>query len=129
MYALKIAINDQPPIVAGADDLSGLHVFVSCSGETVHVKRWNLGYEPIPVFDLSISGLTSRASNIPDELLSWATVDALATGDVVTIEITETEHATPYSSARPAWTADQERAHFEHCKRTYFALRDQFETA
>jgi hypothetical protein len=127
MYALKVRINNGPAIVAGADDLGVLSAIISCVGK--------LGSSAVPNradetrdFTIRVGGLTSRPEPIANEHLLWLPNAELKPGDVVTVELIETEAADPINRAEEAERrASDERAYFEHCKEAYFELRKKYE--
>ena len=127
MYALKVRINDQAPVVGGADDLGVLNAIVNCAGK--------LGSAAVPHredatqdFFVSLSGLTSRPTGNTNEHLSWLSHVALKPGDKVTIEIIETETADPVANGVEAERHQSEQhEYFEHCKRIYLGLRSKYE--
>jgi len=126
MYALKVRINDQAPVVAGADDLGVLNAIVNCGGK--------LGSATVPRregetqdFFVSLGGLTSRRMGSTNEHLNWLSQVALKPGDKVTIEIIETETADPVASGVEAERhQSEEHEYFEHCKQIYLGLRSKY---
>lgn len=130
MLALKISVDHELPIIAGARDLAVLALNVGCNAdsERVNARRAAAGQEPIATFDLTAIGVTARPDGIPDAQLNWIEVRPLQTGQIVTVEIIDTTQPSECISAKPAKRPDtDERAHFEHCKRTYLALKDQYD--
>jgi hypothetical protein len=101
MFALKVRINDEQPIVAGAEDLVVLNAMVNCAG-----KLGVASHSPRPSekqdFNCHVGGLTSRALDLANEHLRWLQRWELKVGDRVTIEIVETDRADPVVSSYPA---------------------------
>lgn len=127
MYALKIRINDEAPIIAGADDLSVLNAIVTCSGKLGSASRPMREDEPADLF-ISVGGLTARASDIPDEHLNWISQKKLRIGDLISLELLDTPSVdAPISGKEAEKRKQDEREYFEHCKKTYLKLRDKYE--
>ena len=127
MFALKVQINDLPPVVGGADDLGVLSAILTCVGK--------LGPLSIPSrdeetqdFTFRLGGLTSRSKGSVNEHLVWLENNALKLGDIVTIQIIEVEHSDPVISGEEAAQREHdEKEYFNHCKRAYFEMRDKYE--
>ena len=127
MYALKVKINDERPVVGGADDLCVLSAHVTCAGK--------LGSRTVPSregessdFSFRLGGLTSRGPGLKDEHLEWLSHWELKVGDKVAIEIVDVEKADPVISGKEAeQRANDEKEYFEHCKQVYFDLRGKYE--
>ena len=127
MYALRLRINDDEPIVGGADDLGVLSAIVNCTGK--------LGPNSVPHrgdqtqdFFVSLGGLTSRATGATDEHLNWLSHTVLKPGDRVLVEIIETDTADPVDSGVEAEKRQsEEREYFEHCKSVYLEMRSKYE--
>lgn len=127
MYALKIQINDEAPIIAGADDLSVLNATVNCVGKLGSASRPMREDEPADLF-ISVGGLTSRASDVPDEHLNWISQKPLRIGDLISIEVLDTPNANaPISGKEAEKRKHEEREYFEHCKKAYLKLREKYE--
>ena len=127
MYALRVRINDQPPVVAGADDLGILNAIVNCVGKLASAAVPHHQDETQDFF-VNVGGLTSRSSGSTDEHLSWLSQVALRPGDKVTVEIIETQVTDPVISGVEAEKRlSDEREYFEHCKQAYFAMRNKYE--
>lgn len=127
MYALKVQINDQPPIVCGTDDLGVLSAIVSCGGKLGAVTVPSPLNEA-PYFDISLGGLTSRGKGVADEHVRWLSGHALMPGDVVTVTIIETDLADPVISGMAARELENnEQEFYEGCKRVYFSLLEKYE--
>jgi len=91
MIAFRISLNGKRVCLAGADDLGVLNAIVSASGK--------LGQKTLParpddttreVF-YSVGGLTARANPKKDVHLRWKSVAPLKVGDVIQVEIVETD--------------------------------------
>ena len=127
MYALKVRINQGPEVVAGADDLGVLSAIVTCVGQLGLAAMPRRGNEK-PDCTILVGGLTSRPASAADEHLLWLSREKLTPGDVVVIELIETESADPINSAEEAKRQESnEREYYEHCKETYFELRKKYE--
>jgi hypothetical protein len=128
MFALKVKINDAPPVTGGANDLGVLSAILTCSGKLGPYSVPSRGDETQD-FTFRLGGLTSRAKGVTDEHLVWLEHQKLKPGDRVLVEIIETEEVDAVRSGREAEeAADDERAYFEHCKQAYFDLRDKYES-
>lgn len=127
MFALKVRINNQKPVIGGADDLGVLSAIVTGTGK--------LGSNSCPSsddeaqdFTFRLGGLTSRPQGTLDEHLVWLTHEELKPGDTITVEIIETDQVDPVISGEEAQQRkDDEREYFEHCKRVYFEMRSKYE--
>lgn len=127
MYAFKVPLNGKEPVIGGAPDLCVLTAIVTATGI--------LGPKSVPSredetqdFTFRLGGLTSRPKGEVDEHLVWQQLDELHVGDVVTIEIVETEIVHGVISGEQAeQRANDEREYFEHCKKVYFEMRDKYE--
>ena len=127
MYALKIRINDEVPVIAGADDLGVLNAIVTCAGKLGSGSRAGRVDEPADLF-ITVGGLTSRASDKPDEHLNWMSQRPLRIGDVISVEVMDTLNAdAPSSGKETEKRTDDERQYFEHCKKGYFSLCEKYE--
>lgn len=127
MYALKIRINEEAAVIAGADDLGVLNAMVNCVGK-LGVVSSTARTGDSPDFFLSLGGLTSRSSGISDEHMHWIANQRLLVGDVIRLELVEAMTSTkPLSNEHVSNNGYNEREFFEHCKRYYFALREKYE--
>ena len=127
MYALKVRINDEAPIIAGADDLGVLNATVSCVGKLGSTGRPMREDEAADLF-ITVGGLTSRASDVPDEHLNWVSQQPLRIGDLISVEVLDTPSAdAPISGKEAEKRKHDEREYFEHCKKVYLSLRDKYE--
>jgi hypothetical protein len=127
MFALKVQINDQTPVVGGADDLGVLSAIVTCVGRLGALSAPNRDDETQD-FTFRLGGLTSRPKGSADEHLVWLENNTLQVGDKITIEITEVEKTDPVISGQEAaQREDDEREYFNHCKRAYFEMREKYE--
>jgi len=128
MYAFKVSVNGEPPVVGGASDLGVLTAILTGTGR--------LGPDSVPHrngkpqdFFFRLGGLTARAAGQADEHLEWLQIDEMKLGDTVTIEIVETRavHSVTGGISQADQHAHDERKYFEHCKKTYFEMRSKFE--
>jgi hypothetical protein len=127
MYALKVQVNSEKPIVAGASDLGVLNAIINCAGKLGDAAREVRESEDADLF-LSVGGLTSRHHDVPDEHLRWTTNQTLHVGDVIRVEVIETDAADSPEAAHEAEKRQHdEQEYFEHCKRVYLELREKFE--
>lgn len=127
MYALKVRINDEAPIIAGADDLGVLNATVSCVGKLGSSSRPMREDETADLF-ITVGGLTSRASDVPDEHLNWVSQKPLKIGDVISVEVLDTPSAdAPISGKEAEKRMHDEREYFEHCKKVYLSLCEKYE--
>ncbi|AKU21435.1 hypothetical protein MJ904_18055 [Massilia sp. MB5] len=127
MYALKVRINDGAPIVAGADDLAVLNAIINCVG-TLGAETKPDGAGQAVDLHLSIGGLTARKDDAADEHLRWLSMHPLQVGDTVKVQLIETSAAdAPSSGEEAAQRQRDEKEYFEHCKRVYLELKDQYE--
>jgi hypothetical protein len=91
MIALKVRLNGKQVCVAGADDLAVLNAIVTASGK--------LGNKTVPArpddttgeIFYSVGGLTARPDPTKDVHMRWKSVAALNVGDVIQVEIVETD--------------------------------------
>jgi hypothetical protein len=131
MIALQIHHNDVPLCVAGASDLFVLNAIVNAVGTlgTDSVSPHE-GEEEDPDLFLSVGGLTSR-SKAPNEHLRWLEHTPLAIGDCIKITLLEIDEVDlPVNRIESVRRdPDDERKEFEEAKRTYFRLKDTFETS
>jgi len=127
MYALRVQINDEAPVVGGASDLGVLNAIVGCTGK-LGPAAVPYHEDQAPDFFISLGGLTLRARGGTDEHLSWLSQRPLAPGDRITVEIIETDTADPVISGVEAEKRDDdEREYFEHCKNAYLQMRSKYE--
>jgi hypothetical protein len=127
MYAFKVQINGQEPLVGGAEDLSVLTAIVTATGKlgSASFPQRDDGTKDI---DFRLGGLTARGEGKKDEHLTWLEATALKPGDRISIEIVETDTADPVVGGKEAEErAHDERAYFEHCRRAYLELREKYE--
>jgi hypothetical protein len=89
MYAFKVQINDEAPIIAGADDLGVLNATVTCVGKLGSDSHPAREDEPADLF-ITVGGLTLRASDVPNEHLKWVSQKPLRIGDVISVEVLDT---------------------------------------
>lgn len=127
MYALRVRINEETPILAGADDLGVLNAIVGCTGP-LGTAAVPVRAEQQPEFFISLGGLTSRPRGIKDEHVHWLSHQPLRSGDRITVEIVEAEAADPpIGGEEAAQRESDEREFYEHCKSAYLGLRDKYE--
>lgn len=127
MLILRVHVNDEPPVIGGADDLGVLHAIISAAGKLGNTACSNRPDEPPDIY-LSVGGLTSRAAGIPDEHLRWVGHRELRVGDRVLVEVFEGDSADPIESGKAArQREDDEREYFEHCRQAYLELRSKYE--
>lgn len=127
MYALKVQVNKEDPIVAGAADLCVLNAIINCVGKLGEAARTARDEEEADLF-LTVGGLTERLEDLPDEHLRWASNRTLHVGDIVSVEIIETDFADhPGDAAAAEKRRHDEREYFEHCKKVYLQLREKYE--
>jgi hypothetical protein len=86
MLALRIRINDLPPVTAGAEHWRLVHA-------NVVISRRIAGRDDHDDLHMHLGGL-SEAPGLQAEHLRWALPD-LAPGDIVTIEVVEAEAVDP----------------------------------
>ena len=127
MRALRVAINGGTPVVAGAEDLGVLSLIVSCVGALgprTQSPRGNDADEQT----LTLGGLRCRGDGGPDEHVDWLSQVPLKVGDRVAVEILETESPDPINRAELAKRRESDaKKYYEHCKETYFQLRQHYE--
>lgn len=127
MHALRVRINDEAPVIAGADDLGVLNATVTCVGKLGSGSRSPHEDEPADLF-ITVGGLTSRASTLPDEHLKWVSQRPLRIGDVISVEILNTlDVDAPIRGEEAEKMKHDEREYFEHCKKVYLSLREKYE--
>lgn len=127
MFALKVQVNDDTPIIAGADDLGVLNATVNCIGKLGESTRRVHDNGGADLF-LTVGGLTSRLPDLPDEHLRWMSQRPLRVGDVIHVEIMDTTHAdAPIAGEAAEKMQHDEREYFEHCKKIYLELRAKYE--
>lgn len=127
MLAFRVQLNNHPPVIGGASDLSVLTTTITAVGQLgsqTYRKRSN---EMVDI-NLRLGGLTSRRPEVQDEHLVWLETHELKPGDKVLVEVIETDTPDPVQCGEVAEKrADDERAYFEHCKRGYFEMREKYE--
>ena len=80
MYAFKVSVNDQAPVVGGASDLGVLSAILSGTGK-LGPDCVRQGDVTTADFSFRLGGLTSRPVGQGDEHLHWLDVDDLKPGD------------------------------------------------
>ncbi|HLO95611.1 MAG TPA: hypothetical protein VK195_14965 [Burkholderiaceae bacterium] len=127
MLAFRLQLNDRPPITGGAPDLGVLTTTITAIGPLGPQTCRRRSDEP-PEVHLRLGGLTSRGPILGDEHLVWFEAHDLKAGDRIVVDILETPSPDPVQSGSPApEREDEERAYFEHCKKAYFEMRNQYE--
>jgi len=127
MHALKVRINLDAPVIAGANDLGVLNAMVSCVGQLGSSSRSGRKDQPADLF-ITVGGLTSRSSDVPDEHLNWMSQRPLNIGDVISVEVLDTLNVdAPTCGEEAEKRLNDEREYFEHCKKVYFSLREKYE--
>jgi hypothetical protein len=83
--------------------------------------------EPADLF-ITVGGLTSRASDVPDEHLTWVSQKPLRIGDLISVEVLDTPSVdAPISGKEAEKRKHDEREYFEHCKKIYLSLCEKYE--
>lgn len=101
MIALRVTINEEPPITAGAEDLGVLNAIVGCGG-ILGSTTYPYGEKETRMLDCQVSGLTRRPPSIANEHLRWLQRWDLKVGDRVTVEIVEVNSADIIIESVPA---------------------------
>ena len=128
MYAIKVQVNGNKPVIGGADDLCVLTAILTLSGKLGSASQ-PLRDDGTVDFTFRLGGLTARAEGVQDEHLVWLERSELKPGDKLTFEVIETDTADPVESGSDAEErANDERSYFEHCKQAYFDLREKYES-
>jgi hypothetical protein len=89
MYALKVQINDEVPVIAGADDLGVLNATVTCVGALGGSGHLESADEFADLF-ITVGGLTARDSSVPNKHVRWMSQKPLRIGDMISIQILDT---------------------------------------
>jgi len=127
IFALKIQINGEAPVTAGSDDLGVLNAIVNCVGRLGSKSVSGHEGEPADLF-ITVGGLTSRASEEPDEHIKWISQKPLKIGDVILVEVLDTPDVdAPISGKEAEKRKHEELEYFEHCKKVYLTLREKYE--
>ena len=127
MFAFRVQLNDGHPVVGGANDLGVLTTTITAVGKLGPASRPHRDDGTVDV-SLRLGGLTSRGPGVPDEHLVWFEARDLKPGDRISLEVIETDTPDPVESGSEAEErANDERAYYEHCKRAYFEMREQYE--
>jgi len=128
VYALKLQINDQAPVIGGADDLAVLNAIVGCVGRLGPATVTHRDDETED-FYVTLGGLTSRPVGVTDEHLYWLSQAPIKPGDRIVIELIETGTADAIARGDDAMKHhDGEREYFEHCKQVYLEMRSKYES-
>lgn len=126
MHALRVSVNNEPPIVAGASDLCVLNAIINCVGKLGEATNEVRQREEVDLF-LTVGGLSSRKAEVPDEHMQWLSNRPLKIGDVISVEIMETQSVDVHTgSSEAAKRKHDEREYFEHCKKVYLSLREKY---
>ena len=122
--ALRVTINDEKPVIGGADDLAVLSAMVTLSGglgpRTVRPKGRRK-----PDIDVRLGGLTSRPNEEPDEHLEWLKRRSLQVGDRVLVEVLNLSKPGRVVGRTPASgkaATSSQRASYEQAKAIYLKL-------
>jgi hypothetical protein len=127
MLAFRVQVDSHPAVTGGASDLGVLTATISAVGKLGPTSRPHRDDGTVDV-SFRLGGLTSRGSDARDEHLVWFEARELKPGSKVVIEIVETETPDPVQSGTQAEErALDEKAYFEHCKRAYLEMREQYE--
>lgn len=127
MYALKVSINDESPVIGGAEDMGVLSAHVTCTG-VLGSKSHPSRADETQDFTFRLGGLTCRAPGNQNEHLIWMQRWDLKVGDKLNIEIVRAEEANDTISETEAAQAESdEREYFEHVKKAYLELRSKYE--
>jgi hypothetical protein len=124
MLALRVTINDEKTVIAGAEDLSVLSAIVSLAGK-LGKKARDRGRGK-PDMHLHVGGLTARGKRRKDEHLRWTPHLKLKIGDGVAIELIKTTKTNRPVERTPAEIRD-ERSYFKYLKKQYLELKTKYE--
>lgn len=129
MIALQISLNGKQLCIAGTDDLCVLNSIVNAVGKLGDESNPQRDSNEAPDLFLSVGGLTGRKDS-DDEHLRWTEHQVLSVGDEIIISMIEVNKADTPISRIPAKSVieDNQRRSFEEAKKTYFALRDKFDS-
>jgi hypothetical protein len=128
MLVLRVQVNEESPVVGGADDLGVLNAIISAVGRLGDAARPGRPDEP-PDIHLTLGGLRSRAADVPDEHLRWVGHRELRVGDRILVEVLDADSADAIESGEAAKEReDDELEYFKHCKRAYLELRGKYES-
>ncbi|MBI5189227.1 MAG: hypothetical protein HZA22_00935 [Nitrospirae bacterium] len=135
MIALEIFLNGEKLVTAGAEDCGTLNAVVTLSGKLGNLaenKYWINEDGSLIENDLSLWVAGSKST--PEErwaMLWWINFQELNVGDVLTINLIETDTVDePISITTEANAGgfSDERDMFEKVKKKYFELRDKYES-
>lgn len=124
MFALRVTINDEKTVVAGAEDLSVLSAMVTLTGK-LGAKAVDPGRRK-PAMFLHVGGLTARGKRRKDEHLRWTPHMKLKVGDRVLIELTKAAKSSRIVERTAAERRD-EQAYFKQLKKLYLELKKKYE--
>ncbi|WP_295995607.1 hypothetical protein [Rugamonas sp.] len=127
MYAFRIKINDEEPIVAGSEDLGVLNAIINCIRRPKDFTRGGSDLDDGQLF-FTVGGLSRRNQDALEEYLYWVPDKSLNVNDIISIEVIETSTADPVVETKEVRTRPyDEREKFEECKRIYLELREKYE--
>ncbi|HEY1068010.1 MAG TPA: hypothetical protein VGE52_17935 [Pirellulales bacterium] len=106
MFALRVRINDDEPVTAGAEDLALLSAHIMGMGKLGSKPQFGMMGEA-PQFNCTVAGMTMGGLGSPQDQLRWMPMRKLNVGDKITIEIIETEFADPVVSSEAAKTNER----------------------
>ncbi len=101
MYAIKVQVNSNWPVIGGAKDLSVLSAILTLAGKLGEASHPHRGDKTVD-FTFRLGGLTSRGPGVEDEHLVWLEERDLKLGDRLTFEIVETEAPSAIESGSKA---------------------------
>ena len=119
MITFRVTINNEPVVVAGAEDLAVLSSIVSGTALCEDPSSPNL--------HLHLGGLTGRGGGAEEEFLNWMQHRPLKIGDRVVLEIVEGVTSSPLENRQPGGTQG-EKEFFEQAKKIYLDLREKYES-
>lgn len=128
MIALKVAVNGKVLCIAGAEDLGVLNAIVGAGGNLGKLTKQIR--DESPDVSLRVGGLTSR-ENDSDDHLNWVESLDLTAGDLVTIEILESNSVDAPAGSRPydeKRHSKRKKEDWEYAKEIYFTFKDEFES-
>ena len=127
MLVLRVQINEETPVTAGAEDLGVLNAIVGAGGRLGRNSSLGRARE-LPHVYLTLGGLTAREDGLPNEHRWWMSRRELTLGDRIVIEVLEALLADPIESGSVAEKrAQDEKEYFEHSKKVYLQLRSKYD--
>ena len=124
MLALRVTVNDDKTVIAGAEDLSVLSAIVTLTGK-LGTRARDPGRGK-PDMHLHVGGLTSRGKRRSDQHLRWTPHLKLKIGDRVTIELIRASRTNRPVEKTPAERRD-EHTYFKQLKKQYLELKKKYE--